>query len=110
MGGGAWNLYPGREFMIDLEILSNQQIKEIYYDVYNGFWKKYRDHVPEWKSEEWNRIVEHEKQLRRKHKNCPLILHMIQDLMDQLEARSRRRGYEPSREKASEETAGSQRD
>ena len=25
--------------MIDLEILSNQQIKEIYYDVYNGFWK-----------------------------------------------------------------------
>ena len=53
--------------MIDQDFLSNQQIKEIYYDVYNGFWKKYRDHVPEWRSAEWNRIVEHEKQLRRKH-------------------------------------------
>lgn len=95
--------------MIDQEFLSNQQIKEIYYDVYNGFWKKYRDHVPEWKSSDWNRIVEHEKQLRRKHKNCSLILHMIQDLMDQLEVRSRRRSDESSREKTSEEAAGSQR-
>ena len=71
-----------------VDLLSNQQVQGIYYDVYNGFWKRYRDHVPEWKSDDWDKIVEHEKQLRRTYQNCPLILHMVQDLMDQLEARS----------------------
>lgn len=81
----------------DVELLSNQQIQGIYYDVYNGFWKQYRDHVPEWRSAEWDKIVEHEKRLRRKYKNCPMVLHMIQDLMDQLEVRSRRGTYEEDR-------------
>ena len=74
----------------DVEILTGQQVKEIFYDVYNGFWRKWRDNIPEFHSAEWDKIVEHEKRLRRKYRSCPLVVHMIQDLMDQLEARSRK--------------------
>ena len=69
----------------DVEILTDQEVRGIYNDVYNGFWRRYH---PE--SEEWEKIVAREKQLREKYRNCPLIVHQIQDLMDQLEARSRK--------------------
>ena len=41
----------------DVVILSDQQVKGIYYDVYNGFWKRYSKAVPSWQSEEWDEIV-----------------------------------------------------
>ena len=72
----------------DVEILSDEQVRGSYYDVYNGFWRRYRDHVPAWKSPAWEKIVGHEKRLRAKYGNCPMVLHMVQDVMDQLEARS----------------------
>ena len=74
----------------DVDILSDGQVRGIYYDVYNGLWRRYRDHVPAWESPEWENIVEHEKRLRAKYGNCPMVLHMVQDVMDQLEARSRK--------------------
>ena len=36
----------------DVVILSDQQVKGIYYDVYNGFWKRYSKAAPSWQSEE----------------------------------------------------------
>lgn len=46
---------------------------------------------PNWKSPEWEDVVQREKMLRERYQFCPLVLHMLQDLMDQLEARSKRR-------------------
>lgn len=74
----------------DVEILTDQEVKGIYNDVYNGFWRRYNRQVPDPQSEEWEKIVEQEKRLRRKYRNCPLVVDQIQDLMDQLEARSRK--------------------
>lgn len=74
----------------DVEILTDQEVKGIYNDVYNGFWRQYYHQVPYPQSEEWEKIVEQEKLLREKYRNCPLIVHQIQNLMDQLEARSRK--------------------
>ena len=67
----------------DVVILSDQQVKGIYYDVYNGFWKRYSKAAPSWQSEEWDEMME-------RYHSCPLIVHQIQDLLDQLEARSRK--------------------
>ena len=74
----------------DVVILSDQQVKGIYYDVYNGFWKRYSKAVPSWQSEEWDEIVKQARFLMERYHFCPLIVHQIQDLLDQLEARSRK--------------------
>ena len=74
----------------DVEILTDQEVRGIYNDVYNGFWRRYHHQVPDPESEEWEKIVAWEKQLREKYRNCPLFVLLIQDLMDQLEARSRK--------------------
>lgn len=75
----------------DVIILTDQQVQGIYNDVYGGFWKQYRNNVPDWKSPEWEGVVQREMMLRERYRSCPLALHMLQDIMDQLEARSRRR-------------------
>ena len=74
----------------DVVILSDQQVKGIYYDVYNGFWKRYSKAAPSWQSEEWDAIVRQARFLMERYHSCPLIVHQIQDLLDQLEARSRK--------------------
>lgn len=74
----------------DVMILTDQQVQGIYNDVYNGFWRQYKN-SPDWKSPEWEDVVQREKMLRERYQSCPLVLHMLQDLMDQLEARSKRR-------------------
>ena len=82
-------------------VLSDQQVKEIYDNVYNSFWNRYKNRVPAWRSQGWEEIVRYEKQLRARYKNCPMVLHMVQDLMDQLEARSREKYDEEKERKAS---------
>ena len=74
----------------DVVILSDQQVKGIYYDVYNGFWKRYSKAAPSWQSEEWDEFVRQARFLMERYHSCPLIVHQIQDLLDQLEARSRK--------------------
>ena len=74
----------------DVVILSDQQVKGIYYDVYNGFWKRYSKAAPSWQSEECDEIVRHARFLMERYHSCTLIVHQIQDLLDQLEARSRK--------------------
>ena len=68
----------------DVVILSDQQVKGIYYDVYNS------KAAPSWQSEEWDEIVRQARFLMERYHSCPLIVHQIQDLLDQLEARSRK--------------------
>ena len=74
----------------DVEILTDREVKGIYNDVYNSFWRRYYHQVPDPQSKEWEQIVEQEKRLLEKYRNCPLAVHQIQDLMDQLEVRSRK--------------------
>ena len=45
----------------DVEILTDQEVKGIYNDVYNSFWLRYYHRVPIPQSEEWEQIVEQEK-------------------------------------------------
>lgn len=74
----------------DVQILSDQQARGIFNDVYNGFWRRYKN-PPDLHSSEWDDVMRQEKALEERYQFCPLVLHMLQDLMDQLEARSKRR-------------------
>lgn len=75
----------------DVVILSDQQVKGIYYDVYNGFWKSLQQGSPILAVRmEWDEIVRQARFLMERYHSCPLIVHQIQDLLDQLEARSRK--------------------
>ena len=74
----------------DVVLLTDQQVKGIYSDVYNGFWRRYCT-SPAWNSEEWETVMERARELMGRYESCPMVVHMIQDLMDQLEARSKRR-------------------
>lgn len=75
----------------DVVILSDQEVRGIYNDVYNGFWRKYKE-PPDWQPPEWEDVVKQSEVLWERYQSCPLVVHMLQDLMDQLEARSKRRG------------------
>lgn len=75
----------------DVVLLTDQQVKGIYSDVYNGFWRRYCTSPPAWNSEEWETVMERARELMGRYESCPMVVHMIQDLMDQLEARSKRR-------------------
>ena len=61
----------------DVEILTDQEVKGIYNDVYNSFWRRYYQQVPDPQSEEWEQIVEQEKQLREKYKNFQFYLRFL---------------------------------
>ena len=70
--------------------MTDEQVRNGFNEIYNGFWKRYSKAVPSWQSEEWDGIVRQARFLMERYHSCPLIVHQIQDLLDQLEARSRK--------------------
>lgn len=71
----------------DAVLLSNYELMTINNDIYNGFWRRYRDQVPEAQSEEWDQIKQEARRLIEKYGGHPLVVHQIQDYLDQLEGR-----------------------
>lgn len=71
----------------DVVLLSNHELMAINNDIYNGFWRKYRDQVPEAQSEDWDQIKQEAGRLIQKYKAHPLVVHQIQDYLDQMEGR-----------------------
>ena len=64
--------------------------KGIIFDVDGTLWDSATQVAQSWQSEEWDEIVRQARFLMERYHSCPLIVHQIQDLLDQLEARSRK--------------------
>ena len=71
----------------DVDILTDQEVRDAYHDVYNGFWRRHNRQASSCNCEE---AAEQGMELMEKYRNHPLVVHQIQDLMDLMEARSKR--------------------
>lgn len=69
-------------------VLGDREVMALNNDIYNGFWRKYRDHVPPPQSDGWEKIVDEARQLARKYGCHPMAVHQIQDYLDQMEGRA----------------------
>lgn len=71
--------------------MTNKQVSDIFVDVYNGFWMKYRDRLPEKDDTAgWDAIVEEGKALMKKH-GCQLATDMVSDFLTIMDQRMRER-------------------
>lgn len=69
--------------------MTNKQVSEMFGDIYNGFWLRYRDYVPaDPQSPLWSQIVDEAGRLMRLH-NCEMGHQMILGFLAELEDRSR---------------------
>lgn len=68
--------------------MGNREIAEMIGEIYNGWWNCWKRHILSRKSSAWERIVQEAKELLDKYEHHPLAVHLIQDLLDELEGRS----------------------
>ena len=69
--------------------MNNRTISAILNDVHNIWWKKWRDKPWGRHDPVWDVIKQEAYELLDKYNHAPLVVHMIRDLMDELEERSR---------------------
>lgn len=69
--------------------MTNKEISELFTDIYNGFWMKYRDNLPVLHDESgWDAIYEEAEDLMQKHDSL-LARNMVADLMAIMDQRAR---------------------
>lgn len=68
--------------------MSNEQIAAAFQEIYNGFWLRYRDHQNS--EQDFDRIVEETRRLMKKYP-FPLARNMVLGLLDELNARDKKR-------------------
>lgn len=69
--------------------MDNQKIARILDEIYNGWWFRWRLRVIPSKSRAWAMVVQEAGQILDRYEHHPLAVHLIQDLLDELEERSR---------------------
>ena len=70
-------------------VMSNDTIKTLMNDVHNVFFKKWRDHVPDRNSLEWDMVIEDVNALFEKYGNDERTNQMILWFLERLEERMR---------------------
>lgn len=74
--------------------MTNRELSDVFTDIYNGFWMKHRDSLPEISdSDGWNAIVKEAGALVRKH-DCQLARDMTADLLAVTDQRQRNKERE----------------
>ncbi len=69
--------------------MTNEQVRDGFTEVYNQFWNKYKNNVPEKNSDEWDRIHDWVTVLKKKY---PFLVQTVVDLEIELDQRMRKRG------------------
>lgn len=70
--------------------MTNKEVSSVFTDIYNGFWMKHRDSLPDISdSVGWEEIVNEGKQLMKKH-NCFLARNLVSDLIAIMDFRARK--------------------
>ena len=75
--------------------MDNKIISEIFNQIHNMWWKKCRDKQLPKDSPEWENVVHEAGEILKKF-NHPLAVHMIRNLLDELEDRCRNGSKEKS--------------
>lgn len=74
--------------------MTNRELSDVFTDIYNGFWMKHRDSLPEISDKDgWKAIVEEAEDLVRKH-DCQLARDMVGDLLAIMDQRQRNKERE----------------
>ena len=68
--------------------MDNKTIAQAFNDVHNVWWRKWRDKPWGRHDPVWDVIKQEAYELLDKYNHAPLVVHMIRDLMDELEERS----------------------
>lgn len=69
--------------------MENREIAELISGIYNGWWNRWKQRVIPRKSPAWELVVQEAKDILDRYARHPLAVHLIQDLLDELEGRSR---------------------
>lgn len=67
--------------------MSNEEIKNMFNEIHNVFWKKWRDNVPARDSKEWEVVIQEGKDLMKKYKHCPLVVCNVRELIGEMSDR-----------------------
>ena len=70
--------------------MSNEEIKNMFNEIHNVFWKKWRDNVLARDSVDWEVIVKEGKDLIKKYNHCPLVVCNVRELIGELSNRMER--------------------
>ncbi len=74
--------------------MTNKELSDVFTDIYNGFWMKYRDNLPLLSDEAgWEKITEEARELMKKH-DCQLARNMAADLLAIMDQRQRNKECE----------------
>ncbi len=82
MGGRTWDLREDRKLMTD------DQVRQGFSEIYNEFWNRYKNHVPKKDSEEWDRLLTWASVLKRRY---PFLKETVIALVVELDQRMRRK-------------------
>lgn len=69
--------------------MTDEQVRAGFDEVYNRFWKKYRDRIPGRNSEEWERLHTYSVVLQKKY---PFLAKTVIEMAIELDERMRGRG------------------
>lgn len=69
--------------------MENQEIAKLIGGIYNGWWNRWKQRVIPRRSRAWDTVVQEAGEILDKYEHHPLAVHLIQDLLDELEERSR---------------------
>ena len=64
--------------------MTNEQVRDGFNEVYNQFWNKYKNNVPQKDSQEWDQIVDLSAKLRESY---PFMKEKILSLVEELNQR-----------------------
>lgn len=70
--------------------MTNKEVSSVFTDIYNGFWMKYRDSLPDISDNVgWEEIVNEGHRLMEKH-DCLLARNLVSDLISIMDSRARK--------------------
>lgn len=70
--------------------MSNSEIAQAFRDVYNGWWLRWRRRVIGRHDPAWDTVVQEAGEIMDKYYHAPLVVHLVVDLLDELEERSKK--------------------
>jgi hypothetical protein len=79
--------------------MDNKTITEMFHQVHNVWLRRWRDRVLSRHDPCWAEVASEAGDLLERYGHVPLIVHLIQDLLDELEERSRNEETRGEREK-----------
>lgn len=69
--------------------MENREIAKLIGGIYNGWWNRWKQRVIPGKSPAWELVTQEAEEILNRYGHHPMAVHLIRDLLDELEERSR---------------------